>query len=159
SPGKDYLHATDLFKAGKYQEAEMKLRDALQGQPEFPEAYYLLGQVLAMTGRPVEAEGSLLTAVQLRPNFVQARQLLAMLYCERKEYVAAKDTLHKALEFDPENGLSYLYLGNALEGLNDNLEAMSAYERALRSTDDHSESHSKAKTSLGLLHLKLATSH
>jgi tetratricopeptide (TPR) repeat protein len=154
-----YRQAAELFQAGNYKEAEVRLQAALHGQPEFPEAYYLLGRIFAATDRPQEAEASLKRALALRPGFVQARQFLGMLYCERKEYVAARDILAKVSELSPQNSLAHFYLGKSLEGLDDNLGAMSAYQRALESSDKYSEIHSQAQDNLGLLHLKLASSY
>jgi tetratricopeptide (TPR) repeat protein len=151
-----YRRAAELFQKGNYKEAEAKLQDALQRQPEFPEAYYLLGRVLATTGRPHEAEKSLKSALALRPEFVQAEQLLGIVYCERQEFQAAKDTLVRVSQLHPENSLSHYYLGKALEGLKDTAGAMTAYQRAIEVSENHPEIRSKARDSLGLLHLQLA---
>lgn len=66
-----------LFAAGKYQEAELNYRAALQKDAGYSEAYYRLGLAAAKLDQAREAYDALLHAVQLVPANIDARSKLA----------------------------------------------------------------------------------
>lgn len=66
-----------LFAAGKYPDAELQYRNAIQRDSHFGEAYYRLGLAAIKLNNAREAYESLLRAVQLLPNNVDVREKYA----------------------------------------------------------------------------------
>jgi tetratricopeptide (TPR) repeat protein len=154
-----YLRAARLFQSGNYTQAEAELKEALRVQPESPEAVYLMGRLCAVKDRPREAEAWIQKSLALNPHLVEAWEFLGVLYCEQKQFASARGALLRALELKPDNSFARLHLGIAMEGLNDNEGAMSAYEQAMQNGEKSPHVRSQARTNLGLLHVKLATLH
>jgi len=152
-----YLRAARLFQSGNYTQAEAELKEALRTRPGSPEAAYLMGRLCAVKDRPLEAEAWVQKSLALKPDLVEAWEFLGGLYCEQKQFASARGALLRALELKPDNSFALLHLGIALEGLNDNEGAMSAYERALQTGEMIPHVRSRAQTNLGLLYVKLAT--
>src|SRR5579872_7045553 len=71
-----------LFAAGKYADAELQYRSAIQKDVQYGEAYYRLGLVEERLQRPGEAQRALLRAVQLLPQSVDAKEKLGSLMLE-----------------------------------------------------------------------------
>ncbi|XP_049794426.1 protein O-mannosyl-transferase TMTC2-like [Schistocerca nitens] len=61
-----------LSSAGRLQEAEWALRQALRHRPNMADVHYNLGNLLARLGRVEEAERSYRTAIQYRPSLAVA---------------------------------------------------------------------------------------
>ena len=66
----DELHQLgfELCQAGRYRDAEVCYRRAIELQQDFPEAHNNLGFVLRMLGRAAQAESSIRYAVKADPN-------------------------------------------------------------------------------------------
>jgi tetratricopeptide (TPR) repeat protein len=78
---KNYLDAGEkYFKNGKFKEASIMYRRALQKNMRFGEAYYRLGLSELKLGRFVEALRSLQRAVELQPNNMDAPVKLAEMF-------------------------------------------------------------------------------
>ena len=67
----------DLYSAGKYADASLNYRKAIQKDPLFGEAYYRLGLAAMKENQTREAYDALYRAVQLMPNNVDAMERLA----------------------------------------------------------------------------------
>ncbi len=68
--------------AGKYQEAGIQYRKAIQKDSQYGEAYYRLGLMELKAHNAGEAQRALLRAVQLMPNSVDAKEKLGSLMLE-----------------------------------------------------------------------------
>ena len=66
-----------FFAAGKYEDASLNYRRAIQKDPNYGEAYYRLGLTAIKSGTATMAYAALLRAVQLRPDDVGAKEKLA----------------------------------------------------------------------------------
>src|SRR5712691_4941275 len=66
-----------LFEAGKYPEASINYRNAIQKDPQFGEAYYRLGLAAIKQDKPREASDSFTRAVQLLPGNIDAKEKLS----------------------------------------------------------------------------------
>ena len=75
-----------LYAAGKYGDAEINYRKAIQTQRNNSEAYYQLGLTYLKEGKRLEAENALITAANGKPPVPGAKSQLADLRLE--EYVA-----------------------------------------------------------------------
>src|SRR5436190_7809984 len=68
------------FKNGKYREAVIFYKRALQKDAKFPEAYYQLGLAEMKSGKPVEAMRAFQRCVELDKNNTDAATKLAEIY-------------------------------------------------------------------------------
>jgi len=66
-----------LYDAGKYADASLNYRKAIQKDPKFGEAYYRLGLAAIKQNQAREAYDSLFRAVQLLPNRVEVTEKFA----------------------------------------------------------------------------------
>jgi tetratricopeptide (TPR) repeat protein len=66
-----------LFAAGKYEEAALNYRAAIQKDPGFGEAYFRLGLTAVKLNQAHDAYGTLFRAVQLLPGDVEAKTKFA----------------------------------------------------------------------------------
>jgi tetratricopeptide (TPR) repeat protein len=157
SPKELYQEAARLFQAGGFAQAEAKLREALRGQPQFPEAAYLLALVFAATEKVEDAEKFVQQALVQKPDFGEAWHLQGRLSANRKEFAKAREAFLKAAQLNPTNAFIPLDLGNTLESMDDNEGALMAYEKGLELAGGNARARTRARTSLGLLHVKVAS--
>jgi tetratricopeptide (TPR) repeat protein len=66
-----------LYEAGKYAEASLEYRKAIQKDPQYGEAYYRLGLSAMKQDQGTEAFDALFRAVQLLPDSVDAKEKFA----------------------------------------------------------------------------------
>ena len=66
-----------LDEQGKYEEAAINYRKAIQKDPNYGDAYYRLGLVAIQTRNAPEAYNSLYRASQLLPNNVEVKEKFA----------------------------------------------------------------------------------
>jgi tetratricopeptide (TPR) repeat protein len=66
-----------LFDAGKYAEASLNYRKAIQKDPQYGEAYYRLGLSAIKQDQAAQAYQDLFRAVQLLPNNIDAKEKFA----------------------------------------------------------------------------------
>jgi len=69
--------ANKLFDAGKYAEASLNYRKAIQKDPQFGESYYRLGLVAIKQGDPRQAYEALTRAVELLPDDIDVKEKLS----------------------------------------------------------------------------------
>ncbi len=74
----DYVRkGNELFAQGKYAEASLNYRKAIQKKPDLGEAHYRLGLSLIKEGKRVEAHQALTQAVRVAPQLTEAKVELA----------------------------------------------------------------------------------
>jgi Flp pilus assembly protein TadD len=142
----DVDRGRQLYREGKYAEAESELKNAVRDQGDNAAANRLLGLALIEQDKASEAEGPIKKAYELEQNddnkvamarlhiaqkeFDKAEELLkdassgegleytrGLLHLHRKNYEAAAKDLESAVEKDPENAYAHYYAGMAYNGL------------------------------------------
>jgi tetratricopeptide (TPR) repeat protein len=92
------LHAlrmgTRFIKTRTWDTAAVWLRQAVQIQPEFFEAYFLLGDVYLELGRLDEAVETYDRAIQLRPDDTNVHLKLGLAYIAKNNWNAALGQYH-----------------------------------------------------------------
>ena len=73
---KFYSRGRALYEKADYVRAGLEFKNALQIDPKYADAYFMLGQVALKQGDPRGAYSNLSKAVTLDPGNVQARLLL-----------------------------------------------------------------------------------
>jgi len=135
-----------LFQAGRYAEAEAKVRNALGGQPDSGMLWKALSVALTLQG--ADALHPAQRAAALLPDDAEAHANLgnALLRSARLEDAVA--AYLRALELSPRLPEVCNNLANALRGLGRPDEAVARYRQAIEEKPDFAEAHSNLGNAL-----------
>jgi len=100
---KFYNKGKALYEKGDYVKAKLEFKNAAQIDPNFADAYYMLGLTALRTGDLNGAYGSLSKAVDLQPKDVKARVELARVLLQGRAFDRAVETADIALKAEPAN--------------------------------------------------------
>jgi Tfp pilus assembly protein PilF len=103
--GQEYL------QAGKYQEALIMLKKALQLEPTLAQAHYHLDLAYLKTGLIVDGFAALDQSVRLDPHLTAAQLELGKLYLLAQDLTKARAKAQLVLEQEPEKIQGHLLLG------------------------------------------------
>jgi predicted TPR repeat methyltransferase len=143
-----HLLGAALWELGERNEAVACWRQALELQPDFPEAHNDLGVALRELGQLDEAVTCYQRALTQKPDYVDAYNNLGNVWQEQKKRDAAATCFQRALELDPNCSAAYNNLGNLLYEQGELEEAVASYRRALAVQSDHAEALSNLGKSL-----------
>jgi rhomboid protease GluP len=127
-----YQYAVDDLAASRYPEAEQEARAALDRLPQNSQVLQVLSLALFNQGNDAEAGKYLreLSGREPRNSFVT--NTLAMIELKEGDAAGARDLLMKALPFQPYNAYAQVYLGRALQALDQDDEAIKHYRVAIQ---------------------------
>lgn len=89
----DYVKASELAAAGRYEDATAILRNLIEARPSDPDALNLLGYSLRKSGYLDRAEHFYLKALAIAPDHLGANQYLGELYVQRGDLANARARL------------------------------------------------------------------
>lgn len=115
--------------------ARAAFEEAIAIDPEYEEAIYNLAVIEKKTN-PRRARQLLERAIQLDPNRASAHGLLGLICQRLEESIPAEKHLRRALEINPKDYWSCLYLATLLGTLKRNSEAEQAYRNATQIRPD-----------------------
>lgn len=129
----DYAFGTALLREGKVHEGEPVI-DHIMKRGDTPEANLLLGEAQFAAQDYQAAATTLRKTVGQNPNFPEAWSLYgrALLNSKDEDVPGAKDAFERALQLDPNDFSSNLFLGSILRREGDYGKAMQYEEKALR---------------------------
>jgi Flp pilus assembly protein TadD len=133
--------AASYLAAGRLQDAEAHLREAIRLRPGYAEAHYNLGSAFQARGRLQDAIRELRVAAALRPNDERAHLRLANALNASGSADEARQHYERTLAIDPDSGEAHNNLGVALGSQNKLAEAARHLEQALAITPDSAEVH------------------
>lgn len=126
------VNAAALVEAGKDNEAERLLRQALAINPHSPVCNAMLGEVLAALGRHDEAVGLLSVAAEYEPANELTRYNLANSYRSLGRIAEAEQMYRIAIRQSPHFGAAYFNLASLLRESGMNTEAINHLETAAK---------------------------
>ncbi|MEW5974361.1 MAG: tetratricopeptide repeat protein [Acidobacteriota bacterium] len=132
-----------------FSEAEAAYRRAIMLSPQFPEAYFNLGNVLRLTNQHAAAEECYRTAVAQAPHLACAWYNLADILEERGKFTEAVDSLQRALKADPNYADAHFNLALCLEKIGQKTDAKPHWAAYLK-LDSSSQWSSIARRHLAL---------
>ena len=91
-----------LIGLGKFKEAELLLRKAIELKPDYAEAHLNLGNILQGLGKFKEAAISTHKAIELKPDYAEAHLNLGNILKHLGQLEDAKLSYHKAIELKPD---------------------------------------------------------
>lgn len=120
--------AFDRDREGQTQVAQR----LVEVEPSSPRAWLTLAEIQATLNQTSEARASLTRALELAPEFVPAHIALvnSYLFVEPKDYSAAEEHAQRVVQAEPEEMVSYDYLGDVYRAQNELEQARDAYTRA-----------------------------
>jgi tetratricopeptide (TPR) repeat protein len=107
-----YLSSGDkYFQRGKYQEAVIEFRNAIQIDPRFAAAHWHLARACLRLGSSEAAYHELTETVSLEPKNADAQLELAALLLDRRRLDEAQAAAEAALKIDPNNARAHAIIG------------------------------------------------
>jgi tetratricopeptide (TPR) repeat protein len=132
-----YLAGGDkYFKQGRYNEALIEYRNAIQVNPRLVQAHYQLAEVYLRLRSVAGAYKELRETVTLDPRDARAQLQLAALFIAGKKYDEAAGAAAKVLQTDPRNAVAHAILGERSARTGDSASAIKEYQLAV-SLDPH----------------------
>jgi serine/threonine-protein kinase len=131
--------------------ARDKALEAIEINPDLPEAHRSLARYFMFTGDMESAERSLLNTIDMNPKFAIGYRTLAWLKMASQEFSEASKWARKALELAPTDLETLLLLGNISQNELKLTAAIATLERAIELGPDYG----RAYYSLGQVYMKL----
>ncbi len=128
-------------EAGRLDEALACYGEALDVNPEFFEAYGLMGLALDVQARHAEAEICYRKALELRPDVPEIQLALGNVLRVQKKLDEAETYIHKSLSLDPENVEAHCAYGIVLKDLEKPGEAAVHFQRAIEIDPGNAQAH------------------
>lgn len=122
------LIGQQLADIGQWDVAEAALDEAVRLDPEYAEAWALLGEVQQKLGK--DGWNALLRAKTLNPESDMVVSALVLYWKRQEKFEVALAYIHKLAARYPDEGSWQLEIGNTLVQSGDVLSAMDAYQRA-----------------------------
>jgi tetratricopeptide (TPR) repeat protein len=152
TPDDEFAHrnlGTVLLMIGRREESsahlrkanEIKLRAAVEADPQSARWFYELGEVLAQSGRAGEAAEQFRQAVELKPDFAAARVSLGQALANAGRTDEALAELRQALDRNPGSAPAHYALGQVLSRQGDAPSAIVEWRRALALDPQNAEVH------------------
>ncbi|MFN7993551.1 MAG: tetratricopeptide repeat protein [Bryobacteraceae bacterium] len=126
---------------GNHQKAIDEFEFARRQSPNDATVRFSLGFMYWKVRRLSEAESELQQALKLDPEFEEAKYYLADTYLLEQNPAAALPLVKAFLKARPKDARALADQGKALEGLDRDREAVSAYESCLRIDPDRADTH------------------
>ncbi len=130
-----------LQNLGKFKEAELSYRRAIELNPNFAMAYSNLGVILTELGKLQEAELSTRKAIELKPDYTDAHNTLGNVLKNLGKFKEAELSYRKAIELNPNFAIAYSNLGVILTELGKLQEAELSTRKAIELKPDYADAH------------------
>ena len=137
-PVKLFEHAQAAHARGTRSDLEQALtyyEEAIKVKPEFPEAEFQMGNVLASLGRLSDAESAFRTAIKQRQDWSLPYSALGILLVRSNRDAEAETTLRQALKLDNHDNLAARVLASIRLRAGDAKEALKLAQTATTDSD------------------------
>src|SRR5215472_10290235 len=124
------------IQTGRYQDAEESAHLALQHSPDRSDALVILSEALYLQGNTAEASKYLRQLIAQDPRNEYAVNRLATIELNDHDASSAVNFLGQTLPLQPRNAEGQVYLGRALQALNEDHKAIDHYRQAVKINPD-----------------------
>jgi tetratricopeptide (TPR) repeat protein len=131
-PWVHYQRAADALDDSRYADAEKEARLALKHLPNEEAILAALGRSLYLQGEDGESGKYMRQILAANPGSEIALNTLAAIELKESDVIGARDLLTRTLPFQPHNAYGHVYLGRALQILNDDNSAIVHYRQAVQ---------------------------
>ena len=139
------------WDAGRYEEANLALTEAVKLKPDQPEFYFLLGSTWLKKPDLVEAEKAFRRVLQLQADNAQAQMYLGYTLVLQGKYAQAREPLEKSALKQPGVAQISYYLGLIAQEESDDQRAIQYFTKTLQQLPSFADAH----VALGRSYLKL----
>jgi tetratricopeptide (TPR) repeat protein len=137
-----YNEAAELYNAGDFESAKVKLKEVIELDPTQVQAYLILGILYLKEGNPSEADAMAGAILQRSPGHTDGLKIRYDAARQMGDQVKAKQALEALVTADPEWAAGGLFeIGVDLFNAGDQAEATSAFEVVLAAKPDHGRAH------------------
>ena len=145
-PGKDedMTAGSDLFKAGKFDEAIERFKKVIDKFPSNYEGYFNLGLSYLKKKEVDAAIAALEKAAEINPQSVESLFALGEGYFAKGDSEKALESFSRAIAINPESPLAHYNLGLVFYRLGKNEEALAAFEKSIALKPDNASAHYQA---------------
>jgi len=138
----DYLATGELMGGkGRYEEAAAAYEEALEINPQLPEAHARLIYIYGLMGQIAKAESHFQQAVSIGPNTAEAYFNHGALLLGQGKSQEAETDFRKAVATNPRYAEAHNSLGYLLEGEGKKAEAIGEFRQAIESSPDFPQPH------------------
>ncbi|MBI5279442.1 MAG: tetratricopeptide repeat protein [Burkholderiales bacterium] len=130
-----------LVRAGRAQEALVRLQQAVAADPAHANAYNAMGAALRMLQRPAEALRSFEQAIAAAPGHAAAHSNRGIMLAELKQPEAAIESFDRALALDPRLADALSNRGKVRIDLGQPEAALADFDEAIRQAPGFAEAH------------------
>jgi tetratricopeptide (TPR) repeat protein len=155
-PGALFVKSKLDIAEKRYDEAVRELRSAIDQQPEWAKAHFLLGSALALSGERTAARTELARALEIDATMIDARRLLADVHAALGEHEYAVEEGRRFLKERPDNIPVRLRVAQSLVNLDRVDEALKEIEQVEESKRDTEVNYALARIYLHQGRLDLA---
>ncbi|MBT3316154.1 MAG: tetratricopeptide repeat protein [Anaerolineae bacterium] len=117
---------------GNHKGAIRCYEEVLRINPNHPEPYNNLGNILVDLKRYAEAEEAYRKAIKIDPEYAVPYRNLGDLFAKLKRPKKAEESYRKAIKIDPEDDMAYSSLGDLFDKLKRSKEAIIHYNKAIQ---------------------------
>jgi tetratricopeptide (TPR) repeat protein len=140
----DMAAGSELFRAGKYDEAADRFRKVIERYPAQYEGHFNLGLTLLKKGDVDPAIAALEKAAECNPQSVESLFALGEAYFAKGESDKAQENFSRAIALNPESALAHYNLGLVFYRLGKNEEALAAFDKSISLKPDNASAHYQA---------------
>ncbi|TVQ61012.1 MAG: tetratricopeptide repeat protein [Phycisphaerales bacterium] len=140
--------AHELYEAGRWDEAESELREALSLNPFRAEWHFNLGLTLEASGKPEQAQRAFLDAHRLDPEDVQIVMALGVNCLRSERYTDAIEWFERVQRLEPSKAESYVHRIEAYTALNDHDQAETMFYLARQYENEDAQAYANIAESL-----------
>jgi cellulose synthase operon protein C len=141
SPNTLHRFALVAWAAGRYEEANRALLEAVKLKPDEPTFFLALGLTWLKKPDFVEAEQAFRRALQLQPDNPQVQTQLGYALLLQGKYSAAREPLEKSLLKQPTAPETAYYLGLVLQEEGEDQRAIELFKKNLQQSESNGEVH------------------
>jgi len=128
---KHYSEGHSLYKRRDYSGARAQYMIAVEVDPTFSSAYYMIGVIDKKDGNLTSAEQNYKLAVQYDPTHHKSWYSLGLLYSDRGDNNRAIEAFKRAIEIDPNYDKALYSLAKVYEGQSKTSEAVAHLKEAI----------------------------
>jgi len=128
---KDLTEGSDLFRAGKYDQAIESFKRVVEKYPSNYEGYYNLGLSYMKKKETDSAITALEKAAELNPQSLEVVFALGESYFVKGDIEKALQSFSRAVELKPDSATAHYDFGLANYKLNKNEEALAQFDKAI----------------------------
>ncbi|MDG1779432.1 MAG: tetratricopeptide repeat protein [Flavobacteriales bacterium] len=138
-----YYFGAMAYLEEQHKQAANYLKDAIDLDPTYMEAHYLLGAVYLEQNKNLSAELAFIKCIELRPDFHQSKINLALAYIEQFKFQEALEVLERIIESAEKTALAdaYYQQGVCRYQMHDSVGACESWTQAAALGDEDATKH------------------